>query len=118
MSRLIYIKLPDLEARRFLLKQLLSKESGRHSLTEKQVESVVDRTEGYSCSDISAIAQEAAFGPLRDLGSVAEVENCSTEDVRWINVHDFDEALMNTKRSVSNDLMERYKAWEERQGVR
>jgi len=118
MSRRIYVKLPDGDARRFLLDKLLSKESGRHSLSKKQIESIVDQTEGFSCSDISAIAQEAAFGPLRDLGSVSNIENCNPDDIRWINKDDFDEALANTKRSVSNDLMKRYKAWEDQQGVR
>mmetsp|Transcript_16777 Transcript_16777/g.36380 ORF Transcript_16777/g.36380 Transcript_16777/m.36380 type:complete len:238 (-) Transcript_16777:222-935(-) len=118
MSRRIYVQLPNQDARRFLLNKLLSKESGRHSLTKKQIESIVARTEGFSCSDILAIAQEAAFGPLRDLGSVAEVETCNPDDIRWINAYDFDAALANTKRSVSNDLMKKYKAWEDQQGVR
>lgn len=118
MSRRIYVALPDRDARRSLLEQLLAREAGRHSLTRKQIESIVERTEGYSCSDISSIAQEAAFGPLRDLGGLAEVESCDPDDVRYINKDDFKEALANTKRSVSEELMERYKAWEDRQGVR
>lgn len=113
MPRRIYVQLPDVEARRYLLNNLLEKESGRHSLSKKQIESLVDRTEGYSCSDISSIAQEAAFGPLRDLGSVSEIERCNLRDIRMINKHDFDEALASTKRSVSNKLMERYETWEE-----
>lgn len=65
-QRRIYVPLPDVDARGFLLNKLLSKEADTHSLSKKHIESIVDRMEGFSCSDITAIAQEASFGPLRD----------------------------------------------------
>ncbi|KAL9188928.1 hypothetical protein ACHAXT_011418 [Thalassiosira profunda] len=116
-QRRIYVPLPDREARKFLLNKLLSKESGRHSLNKRQIEAIVDRMEGYSCSDIVAMAQEAAFGPLRALGGVSEVERCNSTDIRLINKSDFDAALANTKRSVSDALLRKYLVWEEEQGV-
>merc|ERR1712032_1194391 len=76
MNRRIYVPLPDKEARKLLLNKLLSKESCKHSLSKKQIDSIADRTEGYSCADISALAQEAAFGPLRDIGSLSDIEHC------------------------------------------
>ena len=117
-QRRIYIPLPDRDERKYLLNKLLSKESGRHSLSKKQIESIVDQAEGLSCSDIASVAQEAAFGPLRDLGGVSEVEHCNPNDIRGINKNDFDEALSNTTRSVSNELLKKYKEWEDQQGVR
>ena len=117
-QRRIYVPLPDFNARRFLLNRLLDKETGRHLLKKKEIESIVDKTEGFSCSDISAIAQEAAFGPLRDLGSVAEVELCNPDDIQGINKGDFYEALTNAKKSVSNELLLKYQVWEDEQGVR
>ncbi len=45
MSQMIYVELTDPDVRRLVLKQLLSKELGRHSLTEKQAELVTDWTE-------------------------------------------------------------------------
>lgn len=116
-QRRIYVPLPDREARSFLLNKLLSKEAGRHSLSKRQIESIVDQTDGFSCSDLVSIAQEAAFGPLRDLGGVSEVEMCKNSDIRPINKGDFDEALANTKRSVSDALLEKYRLWEDQQGV-
>jgi spastin len=117
MNRRIYVQLPDKDARTFLLNTLLSKELGKHSLGKKQMETIADQTEGYSCSDISAIAQEAAFGPLRDIGSVSDIEKCSPDDVRGISKKDFEDALANTKASSSNDLMERYRVWESRYNI-
>lgn len=117
-QRRIYVPLPDKDGRSYLLNRLLEKESGKHSLTKKQIQNVVDSTDGFSCSDISAVAQEAAFGPLRDLGGVSEVEHCNPDDLRLINKCDFDEALANSKRSVSNELLLKYQVWETRQGAR
>ena len=49
---------------------------------------------------------------------MAEVEHCNSDDIRGINKGDFDEALTNTKKSVSNELLHKYQAWEDEQGVR
>ena len=118
LERRIYVPLPDEEARRFLLQKLLEKERGKYSLSKKQITSIMDRTEGFSCSDIKAIAQEAAFGPLRDLGSLSEVEKCKTDDIRLISKRDFDEALANAKRSISDELLNKYQVWEDKQSAR
>merc|ERR1711957_619170 len=91
MNRRIYVPLPDKNARSFLLNKLLLRESGKHSLTKNHIGSIADQTEGYSCSDILAIAQEAAFIPLRDIGSMSDIEKCSPDDLRGINKNDFDE---------------------------
>ena len=41
---------------------------------------IVSDTAGYSCSDISAIAQEAAFGPLRSLGGMDDIRDAKSHD--------------------------------------
>lgn len=112
-QRRIYVPLPDGPARKFLLDKLLSKETGRHSLSVKQVDAIADRTEGFSCSDIAGLAQDAAFGPLRDLGGMSQVEHCNRDDIRLINKDDFEEALSNAKRSVSDELLNKYQSWED-----
>ena len=118
MNRRIHVQLPDEDARRFLLNKLLSKESAKHSLTNKQIESIVNQTEGYSCSDISAIAQDAAFEPLRDIGSLSDIKKCHLDDVRGVNKNDFDKVLTYTKPALSNDLMKQYKVWERQLGTK
>ena len=41
---------------------------------------IVSDTAGYSCSDISAIAQEGAFGPLRSLGGMNDIRDAKSQD--------------------------------------
>ena len=45
-----------------------------------QISQTVIDTAGYSCSDISAIAQEAAFGPLRSLGGMDGIRDAKSQD--------------------------------------
>mmetsp|Transcript_30381 Transcript_30381/g.60580 ORF Transcript_30381/g.60580 Transcript_30381/m.60580 type:complete len:625 (-) Transcript_30381:290-2164(-) len=116
-QRRIHVPLPDKAARRYLLNKLLEKEAGRHSLSMSQIENIVDRTEGYSCSDISSTCQYAAFIPLREMGGIAAIRDCHADDLRLINARDFKEAIKNTKKSVSNVLLEKYQAWEDQQSA-
>jgi ATP-dependent 26S proteasome regulatory subunit len=90
--RRILVPLPDTEARRALLKHLLEK-AGKHSLTSQQIGTLVKRTEGFSCSDIVAIASEASFGPLRSLGGIEAIRGCAADDVRPVQMSDFDAAI-------------------------
>lgn len=130
-QRRIYVPLPDADARRHLVQSLLAKEeeakvtekterrgtNKNHALSERSIEHVVKRTEGFSCSDISSLAHDAAFGPLREMGGIAAIRDCRSEEVRPIEFRDFEDALVHSKRSVSNVLLERYKSWEAEQGA-
>lgn len=59
----IYIPLPDVAARHCLLESILAGQAC--SLTGRQLQQLVQRTEGYSGSDIRALCQEAAMIPIR-----------------------------------------------------
>ena len=113
--RRIYVPLPDAEARRGLLKALLKK-AGPHNLTSRDVDSFVQRTEGFSCSDITSIASEAAFEPLRSLGGIDAIRGVRPQDVRKISVRDFDAAIKHSSKSVTPTLLAKYKQWEKQQG--
>ena len=41
---------------------MLAKE--RHCLTDKEMEEVVDKTDGYSGADMANLCKEAAMGPI------------------------------------------------------
>ena len=114
-QRRIYIPLPDSETRRTLLQNMLKKAANDHSITSGQVSQLVKLTEGYSCSDISSIAQEAAFGPLRSLGGMEAIRDASSHDVRPISFNDFKDAIAKTKRSVTPGLLAKYDEWEREQ---
>ena len=61
----LYIPLPEGGARRRIIQNLLAKE--RHCLTDKEVEEVVDKTDGYSGADMANLCKEAAMGPIRSV---------------------------------------------------
>ncbi|KAH8091244.1 AAA ATPase-like protein [Aureococcus anophagefferens] len=64
VPRRVLIPLPDGAARRAFLDALLDGEDGaRTSLDAARREKVVAATEGYSMSDLRALAEEAAMGP-------------------------------------------------------
>jgi len=61
----IYIPLPDVDARRALFNIVLGER--RKDLTDQEVEFLVDRTNGFSGSDVKNLTQNAIMKPVRDL---------------------------------------------------
>ena len=114
-QRRIYIPLPDVEARKALLRNMLNKASDHNIKTSGQISQLVKLTEGYSCSDIASIAQEAAFGPLRSLGGMDDIRDARTQDVRPIDLNDFKDAISKSKKSVTAGLLAKYDSWEKEQ---
>jgi SpoVK/Ycf46/Vps4 family AAA+-type ATPase len=114
--RRILVPLPDEAARQGLLQHLLQK-AGKHSLKSRDVSKLVDRTQGFSCSDISAIAVQASFGPLRALGDMQAVRKVRAQDVRPITLEDFESVIDETTKSVSSEQLRRYDDWQRQQAA-
>lgn len=49
-------------------------------------------TDGYSGSDLTALAKDAALGPIREL-KPEQVKNMSASEMRNIRLSDFTESL-------------------------
>jgi ATP-dependent 26S proteasome regulatory subunit len=113
--RRIYVPLPDLEARRGLL-QVLLKKAGPHNLSSSDIFSIAQKMEGFSCSDISSIASEASFGPLRSM-DMATIRDVRASAVRKISKSDFDTAIKSSTKSVTPSLLAKYKQWEKQQAA-
>jgi len=116
-QRRIYVPLPDKAARKTLWEALVEKSKGNITIDSRDVEMLVAMSSGFSCSDISSIANEAAFGPLRDLGSLDAIREVDTDDVRSIQMKDFDAAIRIAKKSVSGELLKKYDEWEQAQAA-
>jgi fidgetin-like protein 1 len=114
--RRIYVPLPDSDARRALIEYLLRK-AGKHSVTTRQISTLVKRTEGFTCSDITAIASEASFGPLRSLGGIEAIKDCSAADVRPVQLQDFESVINETTKSVTEAQLQRYEQWQKQQAA-
>ena len=75
--------MPDIETRTKLLTQLLSKQGS--PLTSKEISRVVQMTEGYTCSDISNLARDAALAPVREY-STTQLATVLPQDIRQIQL--------------------------------
>ncbi len=98
-----YIPLPEAVGRKSMLANLLKKQV--HTLTDHDIETIVEKTEGYSGSDMDGLIREAALGPIRD---IRDIRNVSLDDVRSIQLCDFEFALTQVRASVSEKDLEFY----------
>jgi spastin len=76
-SKRVYVEMPDSSTRRSLLAKLLMEHGS--PLCPKDIEKIVYLTEGYTCSDLSNLARDAALAPLR------EVSPTQFATIRWVN---------------------------------
>uniref|UniRef100_A0A5F7ZKG2 microtubule-severing ATPase n=1 Tax=Macaca mulatta TaxID=9544 RepID=A0A5F7ZKG2_MACMU len=101
-------ELDEAVLRLLLLKNLLCKQGS--PLTQKELAQLARMTDGYSGSDLTALAKDAALGPIREL-KPEQVKNMSASEMRNIRLSDFTESLKKIKRSVSPQTLEAYIRW-------
>jgi len=110
----LYIPLPELEARKRIITNLLGKE--KHKLTHAEIEEVSRLTEGYSGADMANLCKEAAMGPIRSL-DFSQIASVSADQVRPILHQDLVAALRQVKASVGQQDLELYKEWNKQYGA-
>jgi len=104
----VYVTLPDLDTRSQLLKKLLAKQGC--SLSQAEMKRLATLTEGYSGSDLTALAKDAALGPIREL-QPEQVKSLDLTQIRGITMNDFLESLKRIRRSVSPQSLVAYEKW-------
>ncbi|KAL7784127.1 P-loop containing nucleoside triphosphate hydrolase protein [Trichoderma ceciliae] len=109
-----YIPLPEPKTREIQLKTLLRQQN--HSLSDEDTEKLVQLTDGFSGSDITALAKDAAMGPLRSLGEA--LLYMTKEEIRPIDLSDFELSLKSIRPSVDQDGLREYEEWAEKFGER
>ncbi|KAI0836125.1 AAA-domain-containing protein [Hypoxylon sp. FL0890] len=109
-----YIPLPEAETRAIQLKTLLGQQ--KHNLTDTDIAELVDLTDGFSGSDITALAKDAAMGPLRALGEA--LLHMTMDQIRPIELADFKASLRTIRPSVSKEGLKEYEDWARRFGER
>jgi len=109
----IMVPLPDADTRRGILRMLMSKQ--KTQLSAADYEHVVERCDGYSCSDLSTLCKDAAMGPVRALGAgILKIQN--TADVPPINKEHFDGALKNVRPSLTDQTFNYFQEWNDKFG--
>ncbi|KAK5114339.1 hypothetical protein LTR62_002591 [Meristemomyces frigidus] len=109
-----YIPLPEDWVREKQLRNLLSAQN--HNIRDRDLKSLVRLTEGYSGSDITALAKDAAMGPLRSLGE--RLLDMSPDEIRPIGMGDFEKSLINIRPSVNSAGLKEFEEWAREFGER
>ncbi|KAL8610922.1 hypothetical protein ACOMHN_042540 [Nucella lapillus] len=112
-SKRVYVTIPDHETRVTMLTHLLKKQGC--ALSKKDLSRLASLTEGYSGSDLTALAKDAALGPIREL-SVTEVRSVDANKVRDIRMSDFLESVKRIRRSVPVETLLKYEDWNREYG--
>ena len=102
-----YIPLPEPETRLAHFKKLLN--NTKNSLSDEDMKELVELTEGYSGSDITSLAKDAAIWPIRELGSkmlaLKEIE------IRPMSLDDFKHSMKNIRPSVNREGLAKFEEW-------
>lgn len=106
-TRRLYIPLPEYETRLTQLNKLFK--FANHSLTETDFIMIANLTEGYSNSDITSLAKEAAMEPIRDCGE--NLMNINYNEIRGVELKDFEKAMSSIKKSVGKETLTRFDQW-------
>lgn len=109
-----YIPLPEDWVRKQQIKTLLSHQ--KHELSDEDLDRLVELTEGFSGSDITALAKDAAMGPLRSLGE--KLLSMTMDQIRPIQCEDFKASLQTIRPSVSKQGLKEFEDWAAQYGER
>ena len=82
-TKRVYVRMPDIDTRTKLLTNLLAKQGS--PLTHKEITRIVAMTEGYTCSDISNLARDAALAPVREF-TTTQLATVQPKDIRNIQL--------------------------------
>ncbi|XP_047505321.1 fidgetin-like protein 1 isoform X2 [Pieris napi] len=109
----LYIPLPDAQARKQIVFNLLKNEN--NELTSQDMSDVAHLTDGYSGADMKSLCSEAAMGPIRAV-PLSQITTIDRDMVRPVNAQDFKAALKRVRPSVSQDDLGQYIKWDRTYG--
>jgi SpoVK/Ycf46/Vps4 family AAA+-type ATPase len=111
-TRRLYIPLPEFETRMAQFMHLMQNQ--KNSLSEMDFIIIANKTEGYSNSDITSLAKEAAMEPIRELGeNLMSIEHGK---IRGLVLSDFERAMKVIRKSVAPETLKRFEEWAARFG--
>lgn len=105
-TKRIYIPLPEPETRKALVVLLLKQ--APNTISEEEIEKIVEMTDGYSCADISTLCHEAAMIPFRGIKFNQFKDDL---DVPPMCFEDIKRASKSIHPSVSADSIQQYIDW-------
>ncbi|ALC47445.1 spas [Drosophila busckii] len=112
-TKRVYVTLPDAITRELLLNRLLQKQGS--PLDTAALARLASITDGYSGSDLTALAKDAALEPIREL-NVEQVKCLDISAMRPITEQDFHNSLKRIRRSVAPESLNSYEKWAQEYG--
>lgn len=115
-AKRLYIALPSLEARKEMVRSLLSGQ--RNDLSDADVMKIGELTEGYSGADMKQLCAEASMGPVREIieSSSLDIATVDIEQVRPIALKDFTESVRVVRPTVIEKDLIGYREWDKKFG--
>lgn len=112
-TKRVYVSLPDIDTRELLLSRLLEKQGS--PLGTEALRRLAKLTDGYSGSDLTALAKDAALEPIREL-NMEQVKCLDISAMRPITENDFHNSLKRIRRSVASQSLNSYEKWSQEYG--
>lgn len=104
----IYIGLPDKFTRISMINKLLEQQT--HTLRTYQIEELARLTDGYSGSDLTALAKDASLGPIREQ-SVERLKVMTASTIRPLNYDDFRQSVNKIRQSTAKEGLTHLEKW-------
>jgi SpoVK/Ycf46/Vps4 family AAA+-type ATPase len=104
----IYVSLPDLATRNRMLTDLIN----TNSINPEEIMEISRQTDGYSGSDLNALAKHASMQPIRELNET-DLSSIVESQIRQVNMLDFKVALNKIKKSECKDAV-KLQEWREK----
>lgn len=120
MPKQLYIPLPCAAARRDMVLRTLSAGKGvAHNLSESDLDTVCEKTDGYSGSDMKHLIQEAARAPVRETFQKTKdmPGPVSPSSLRPIVLADIRRAAKQVRPSVTRADVEFHEEWNKNHGA-
>lgn len=107
-TKRLYIPLPESDARRELLVNLMKK--NRNCLSDDDLAEIAEAADGFSGADMKSLCSEASFVGMREL-SESQIIEVEAQQIRPIDVNDFRKSLQRVKPTVSQSDLQQYIEW-------
>ncbi|XP_071521099.1 spastin isoform X3 [Panulirus ornatus] len=107
-NKRVYVSLPNKNTRILLISKLMAKQ--KSDLCTRDMDTLATLTEGYSGSDLTSLAKDAALAPIREL-KPEQVVSCDPSEVRGISLADFKDSLKKIRKSVPQLSLNTYEKW-------
>ena len=111
LSKRMYIPLPNAQGRRQILENLMK--CVPNQLSNEELDQVVEKSKGYSGSDMKNLCTEASMCPLRN---IVDFSDLKVDEVPPVMIHHFLDAFKNTRSSVSQQDIKQLLEWNQNFG--